>query len=148
MTYDNSTGYHGNSCEDCSVGYFRERMGPLGPICVPCDCHGHADTCHPLTGECVTLRPADPEDVPGGDPGDDGPRGPGGDDPDSDELAKDPDAIIEFCHFRPDLCEVVTDEEHCNHNTTGAQGDNSIDILSFWGIFVETNLRLHYFLAN
>ena len=109
-------GYHGNSCEDCSVGHFRERMGPLGPICAKCNCNDHAEICHPLTGECVTLRPIDPED---GDGGPDGPRGPGGDDPESDEMARDPDDIIEFCHFRPDLCEVVTVEEHCSDNTTG-----------------------------
>ena len=70
-------------------------MGPLGPICVPCDCNGHADVCHPLTGECVTLRPIDP----------DGPRGPDGGegDPEADEMAIDPAVIIEFCHFRPGI---------------------------------------------
>ena len=100
-------GYHGNSCEDCSVGYWKERMGPLGPICAACNCNGHAATCHPLTGECVTMRPVDPED---GD--DDGV-------PEADELAND--RVTEFCHFRPDLCEVVAEAEHCSHNTTGDQ---------------------------
>lgn len=81
-------GYHGASCESCSVGYYRQSEGPFGPICAPCNCHGHADVCHPLDGRCVTLRPADPLVLEGL------------------ELT-----IVEFCHFRPDLCVVDEAEE-------------------------------------
>ena len=28
-------------------------------ICQPCQCNGHADTCHPITGQCVNLVPTD-----------------------------------------------------------------------------------------
>jgi hypothetical protein len=79
-------GYHGYSCEDCAVGFFRSQEGPLGPICVPCDCNGHAGACHPLSGECVTL--ASP-----------------------DVLILAPDEEVNLCHFRPDLCIVDTDTE-------------------------------------
>ncbi len=112
-------GYHGTSCEGCSVGYFRESEGPFGPICAPCDCHGHKEICHPLTGECVRLRPIDPSLVPI-DPEDD-PEDPDALVPNStDLLTKEilhfPHffqdlSIIEYCHFRPDLCVIDDTEE-------------------------------------
>ncbi len=131
-TYDNSTetvapedvvssveqcdcpdGYHGNSCQDCAVGYYRQQEDAYGPICAPCQCHGHAKTCHPLTGECVSMRPLAVD--PSLDDGEDG---------------AGEDFFVEFCHFRPDLCEVVTPENsgddykpHCQHHTTGPQCD-------------------------
>jgi hypothetical protein len=91
-------GYHGYSCEDCSVGYFRKTEGPYGPICEPCNCHGHADTCHPLTGECVTLVAKARTTLP--EPKDE----------DGDGVPDEED-WTEFCHFRPDLCEIVTTDE-------------------------------------
>ncbi|TRY60964.1 hypothetical protein TCAL_05712 [Tigriopus californicus] len=109
-------GYHGTSCEGCSLGYYRKEEGPFGPICVQCNCHGHAEVCHPLTGECVELQPLNPEDVISS--ADDSPEY----DP---EGSYESLPFIEFCHFRPDLCKVVTDgEEPCLHNTTGPQCEN------------------------
>ncbi len=35
-------GYHGSSCEACAIGYYQQSQGPYGPICAPCNCHGHA----------------------------------------------------------------------------------------------------------
>ena len=60
---------------------------PSGPFCAPCQCNNHADFCHPLTGECVVLKPKRDE---------------------NGELSEDVEAekFVEFCHFRPDLCEV------------------------------------------
>ena len=123
-------GYHGTSCENCDLGYFRQSEGPYGPICAPCDCNGHADICHPLTGKCVTMRPKKGGGGPGGDDGgglqtvpgaeyDDGdPQGQGdGDDGDDDgpgdvngDGVVDEADWIEFCHFRPDLC-IVDDRD-------------------------------------
>lgn len=99
------------------MGFYRSQEGPLGPICVPCNCNGHASTCHPLTGECVDLKPPS-------------------------ELVLAPEALENLCHFRPDLCVVDTAQEvleeagifrrnqrcfivffllhqHCRDNTTG-----------------------------
>ena len=113
-------GYHGHSCEACSVGYWRQKMGPYGPICAPCDCNNHADNCHPLTGKCnVVLRPIEmigPDGLP---------------DPDylkpceanctAGELAPE---WVEYCHLNPDKCEPADDDDEkdpCTHNTTGEQ---------------------------
>ena len=32
-------------------------INPLGFFCTPCQCNGHAEICHPSTGECVILEP-------------------------------------------------------------------------------------------
>lgn len=45
-------GYKGLSCEDCAPGYYRDKTGPFGGYCVPCQCNGHADTCDCNTGIC------------------------------------------------------------------------------------------------
>ena len=71
-------GYYGYSCEDCDIGYYRSQEGPLGPFCTKCDCSGHADTCHPETGECVNLIPPKI----------------------ADQLIIPPD----YCHFYPENC--------------------------------------------
>ena len=70
-------GYYGYSCEDCDIGYYRSQEGPLGPFCTKCDCSGHADTCHPETGECINLIPP-----------------------------KIAEALIipDYCHFYPEKC--------------------------------------------
>ena len=78
-------GFYGYSCEDCALGYYRSQEGPLGPHCKACECNGHADICHPLTGECVTMEPL---------------IVPPGVDPDDPTL----------CHFRPDQCLIVDEE--------------------------------------
>lgn len=40
----------GDQCEDCITGHFRG-TDQLKDICRPCECHGHGDTCDPVTGE-------------------------------------------------------------------------------------------------
>ena len=50
-------GYTGSSCEDCAMGYYqKDEGGVFGAICLPCNCHGHSDFCHPLTGDCVRMK--------------------------------------------------------------------------------------------
>lgn len=49
-------GYQGLSCEDCAPGFYRDPNGPYGGYCIPCDCHGHADTCDCNTGICQDCR--------------------------------------------------------------------------------------------
>ena len=48
--------YQGTSCEDCAPGHFRAHTGPYGGFCVPCQCHGHSDTCDPITGKCFDCK--------------------------------------------------------------------------------------------
>lgn len=53
-------GYTGLSCETCDFGYVRayenvtasERLG----ICLPCSCHGHAETCDLNGGKCGQCK--------------------------------------------------------------------------------------------
>ncbi|KAJ2953641.1 hypothetical protein O0L34_g1253 [Tuta absoluta] len=40
----------GPRCERCILGYFRGSEELRDP-CRPCECHGHGDTCDPVTGE-------------------------------------------------------------------------------------------------
>lgn len=40
----------GDRCETCIVGHFRGTDNHR-EICRPCECHGHGDTCDPVTGE-------------------------------------------------------------------------------------------------
>ncbi|XP_066838054.1 basement membrane-specific heparan sulfate proteoglycan core protein isoform X7 [Anser cygnoides] len=49
-------GYRGPSCQDCDVGYARSTSGLYLGTCERCQCHGHADECHPETGECQGCR--------------------------------------------------------------------------------------------
>ncbi|ALC44510.1 LanA [Drosophila busckii] len=49
-------GYSGHSCEDCAPGYYRQKNGPYGGYCVPCECNGHADTCDCATGICNNCQ--------------------------------------------------------------------------------------------
>ena len=85
-------GYTGGSCQLCSPGYYSTRSDKWGPICVECNCHGHANTCHPETGECVLLVPV--------------------------SLTIDSLPYPDYCHFNPQDC-AQSEEEHCLHNTTG-----------------------------
>uniref|UniRef100_T1J097 Laminin subunit alpha n=1 Tax=Strigamia maritima TaxID=126957 RepID=T1J097_STRMM len=48
--------YQGLSCEECAKGYYRSQQGPYGGYCVPCQCHGHADSCDPITGKCFNCK--------------------------------------------------------------------------------------------
>ena len=89
-------GYTGSSCQLCSPGYFTTRSDKWGPICEPCNCHGHASSCNPITGECETLEP-----LP------------------SVMLGPEVNITI-FCHFNPTECEAAAGgPEHCQHNTKG-----------------------------
>ena len=89
-------GYTGSSCQLCSPGYFTTRSDKWGPICEPCNCHGHASSCNPITGECETLEP-----LP------------------SVMLGPEVNITI-FCHFNPTECEAASGgPEHCQHNTKG-----------------------------
>lgn len=50
--------YSGLSCQSCAVGFRRagnESHEYLG-TCVPCECHSHASTCDPKTGQCLECR--------------------------------------------------------------------------------------------
>uniref|UniRef100_W4VRR7 Putative response to misfolded protein n=1 Tax=Corethrella appendiculata TaxID=1370023 RepID=W4VRR7_9DIPT len=49
-------GYIGLSCEDCAPGYYRDPDGPYGGYCIPCNCHGHAETCDCNTGICNECK--------------------------------------------------------------------------------------------
>ncbi|XP_061192514.1 laminin subunit alpha-like [Saccostrea echinata] len=49
-------GYVGSSCQDCAPGYYRSSKTPYLGVCIPCNCHGHSDTCDKETGECQNCR--------------------------------------------------------------------------------------------
>ncbi|XP_069476798.1 laminin subunit alpha-1 isoform X2 [Ambystoma mexicanum] len=61
---DCPAGYSGLSCQECSPGYYREKVSdmnvigprPLMAPCVPCECNNHSETCDPETGECQGCR--------------------------------------------------------------------------------------------
>ncbi|KAM4842679.1 laminin subunit alpha-5 [Thomomys bottae] len=48
--------YHGDSCQECAPGYFRDIKGPFLGRCVPCQCHGHSDRCLPGSGICLDCQ--------------------------------------------------------------------------------------------
>lgn len=53
-------GYTGLSCESCDFGYARivpdSSDAKQYAICSKCNCHGHAATCHPITGQCGVSK--------------------------------------------------------------------------------------------
>ncbi|CAH8598195.1 unnamed protein product [Heterobilharzia americana] len=75
------TGYSGTSCESCTIGFYRDYerkqttvynnqtlsstsfvsiwrstiMGQM-PICIPCQCYGHSETCDERTGVCINCE--------------------------------------------------------------------------------------------
>ncbi|XP_022314761.2 laminin subunit alpha-like [Crassostrea virginica] len=49
-------GYVGSSCQDCDTGYYRSSKSPYLGVCIPCNCHGHADSCDTDTGECQNCQ--------------------------------------------------------------------------------------------
>uniref|UniRef100_A0AAY5ELG2 Heparan sulfate proteoglycan 2 n=1 Tax=Electrophorus electricus TaxID=8005 RepID=A0AAY5ELG2_ELEEL len=49
-------GYSGLSCEKCSSGFERVPGGPYLGTCTGCNCHGHASTCDPVSGHCLSCQ--------------------------------------------------------------------------------------------
>ncbi|XP_046676550.1 multiple epidermal growth factor-like domains protein 8 isoform X2 [Homalodisca vitripennis] len=52
----------GEKCQDCMEGFFRGSEDHRAS-CRPCECHGHGDTCDPITGEkcnCANNTESDP----------------------------------------------------------------------------------------
>lgn len=49
-------GYQGLSCEDCDIGFTRSSSGIHLGTCIPCDCSGNSNECHPETGICLNCR--------------------------------------------------------------------------------------------
>ena len=57
----------GEKCEECIPGNFRGSEDRRKP-CRPCECHGHGDMCHQVTGEgcnCHNNTESDPQCRPG-----------------------------------------------------------------------------------
>ncbi|XP_066558405.1 laminin subunit alpha-5 isoform X2 [Amia ocellicauda] len=48
--------YHGDSCQACAPGYYRDTKGLFLGKCVPCNCNGHSDQCLPGSGICVNCQ--------------------------------------------------------------------------------------------
>ncbi|XP_022246631.1 laminin subunit alpha-2-like, partial [Limulus polyphemus] len=48
-------GYAGLSCETCSSGYRRVDNILLKGTCEKCNCYNHAESCDPVTGQCITC---------------------------------------------------------------------------------------------
>uniref|UniRef100_A0AAZ3R377 Laminin subunit alpha-5 n=1 Tax=Oncorhynchus tshawytscha TaxID=74940 RepID=A0AAZ3R377_ONCTS len=44
--------YQGDSCQQCSPGYYRDTKGLFLGKCVPCNCNGHSDQCLDGSGVC------------------------------------------------------------------------------------------------
>ena len=49
---DCPTGFEGQFCEKCIVGYYHEDNGGSFARCIPCQCNGHSDYCDPEDGVC------------------------------------------------------------------------------------------------
>uniref|UniRef100_A0A915PQH1 Laminin subunit alpha n=1 Tax=Setaria digitata TaxID=48799 RepID=A0A915PQH1_9BILA len=48
--------YTGLSCQQCSPGYYRVKVGRYLGSCVPCSCNGHSGSCDPATGICFDCQ--------------------------------------------------------------------------------------------
>ncbi|XP_036960000.1 basement membrane-specific heparan sulfate proteoglycan core protein isoform X8 [Acanthopagrus latus] len=48
-------GYRGPSCQECDEGYTRSSSGLYLGTCERCDCNGHASSCDPETGRCLSC---------------------------------------------------------------------------------------------
>ncbi|XP_054841846.1 laminin subunit alpha-3 [Eublepharis macularius] len=44
--------YVGDSCQECSPGFYRESKGR----CIPCNCNGNANRCHDGSGICINCQ--------------------------------------------------------------------------------------------
>uniref|UniRef100_A0A671SZR7 Basement membrane-specific heparan sulfate proteoglycan core protein n=1 Tax=Sinocyclocheilus anshuiensis TaxID=1608454 RepID=A0A671SZR7_9TELE len=49
-------GYDGTSCEMCAMGYRRVNGTLYRGVCELCQCHGHVERCHDVTGHCLGCR--------------------------------------------------------------------------------------------
>ncbi|XP_039611708.1 basement membrane-specific heparan sulfate proteoglycan core protein isoform X4 [Polypterus senegalus] len=49
-------GYTGLSCESCAPGFERIKEGPYLGTCAGCHCNGHASTCDPVSGYCLSCQ--------------------------------------------------------------------------------------------
>ncbi|XP_013886048.1 laminin subunit alpha-5 [Austrofundulus limnaeus] len=47
--------YHGDSCQTCAPGFYRDTIGLFLGKCVPCSCNGHSDQCLDGSGICVNC---------------------------------------------------------------------------------------------
>ncbi|XP_016152212.1 PREDICTED: laminin subunit alpha-3 [Ficedula albicollis] len=48
--------YAGHSCQECSIGFYRENKGLFAGRCVPCNCNGNSNRCQDGTGKCIDCQ--------------------------------------------------------------------------------------------
>ncbi|XP_037396843.1 laminin subunit alpha-5 isoform X2 [Pygocentrus nattereri] len=48
--------YQGDSCQQCTPGFYRDTKGLFLGKCVPCNCNGHSDQCLDGSGICVNCQ--------------------------------------------------------------------------------------------
>uniref|UniRef100_A0A8C3XYK3 Laminin subunit alpha 3 n=1 Tax=Catharus ustulatus TaxID=91951 RepID=A0A8C3XYK3_CATUS len=48
--------YAGDSCQECSIGFYRENKGLFARRCVPCNCNGNSNRCQDGTGKCIDCQ--------------------------------------------------------------------------------------------
>uniref|UniRef100_A0A803T5R5 Laminin subunit alpha 3 n=1 Tax=Anolis carolinensis TaxID=28377 RepID=A0A803T5R5_ANOCA len=49
-------GYLGDSCQECSPGFYRENRDRLTGRCIPCNCNGNSDRCLDGSGICLNCQ--------------------------------------------------------------------------------------------
>ncbi|XP_067323546.1 laminin subunit alpha-3 [Anolis sagrei] len=49
-------GYLGDSCQECSPGFYRESRDLLTGRCIPCNCNGNSDRCLDGSGICLNCQ--------------------------------------------------------------------------------------------
>ncbi|KFW82196.1 Laminin subunit alpha-3, partial [Phalacrocorax carbo] len=47
--------YAGDSCQECGLGFYREKKGIFSGHCVPCNCNGNSNRCQDGTGKCINC---------------------------------------------------------------------------------------------
>ncbi|KYO48268.1 laminin subunit alpha-2 isoform B [Alligator mississippiensis] len=48
--------YVGDSCQECSSGFYRENKGLFTGRCVPCSCNGNSNRCQDGSGICINCQ--------------------------------------------------------------------------------------------
>uniref|UniRef100_A0A8D0LAX1 Laminin subunit alpha 3 n=1 Tax=Sphenodon punctatus TaxID=8508 RepID=A0A8D0LAX1_SPHPU len=48
--------YVGDSCQECSPGYYRDNKGLFGGRCTPCNCNGNSNRCQDGSGICINCQ--------------------------------------------------------------------------------------------